>query len=132
VAAANGTRLHLELGGKAPFVVFEDADLEAAVRGAVAASLINTGQDCTAATRAYVHRSVFDQFVEGVADLMRGVRLGAPTDPTTDQGPLVSFKQRDNVAAMVERALRDGAKAVTGAAVPGGELRSSLRCPMAA
>jgi len=122
LAAANGTRLHLELGGKAPFVVFDDADLEAAVRGAVAASLINTGQDCTAATRAYVHRSLFDQFAEGVADLMAKVRLGAPTDPDTDQGPLVSFRQRDRVAAMVERAVGQGAKAVTGGKAPGGVL----------
>jgi betaine-aldehyde dehydrogenase len=122
LAAANGTRLHLELGGKAPFVVFDDADLDAAVRGAVAASLINSGQDCTAATRAYVHQSLFDQFVEGVADLMRRVRLGSPTDSGTDQGPLVSFKQRDRVAAMVDRAVRDGAKVVTGGKAPGGEL----------
>jgi betaine-aldehyde dehydrogenase len=122
LAAANGTRLHLELGGKAPFVVFDDADLEAAIRGAVAATLINTGQDCTAATRAYVHRSRIDEFVDGVAELMRRVRLGAPTDPDTDQGPLVSFKQRDRVAGMVERALKDGATAVTGGKAPGGEL----------
>jgi betaine-aldehyde dehydrogenase len=85
----------------------------------VAGSLINSGQDCTAATRAYVHRSLFDDFVGGVADLMRRVRLGAPTDPETDQGPLVSFRQRDRVASMVERALRDGAKAVTGGQAPG-------------
>ena len=74
-AAATGKRVHLELGGKAPFVVFDDADLEAAVHGAVAASLINTGQDCTAATRAIVHRSLHDAFVHGVADLMAA---GAP------------------------------------------------------
>ena len=122
LAAANGTRLHLELGGKAPFVVFDDADLDAAIRGAVAASLINTGQDCTAATRAYVHRSRHDAFVEGVADLMSRVRLGAPTDETTDQGPLVSFRQRDKVAAMVERAVAAGATAVTGGRAPGGDL----------
>jgi betaine-aldehyde dehydrogenase len=120
--AANGTRLHLELGGKAPFVVFDDADLEAAVRGAVAASLINTGQDCTAATRAYVHRSRYDDFVAGVADLMRQVRLGPPQDPETDQGPLVSRRQQARVAGMVERAVRDGAKAVTGGRVPQGDL----------
>jgi betaine-aldehyde dehydrogenase len=77
LAAGNGTRLHLELGGKAPFVVFDDADLPAAIRGAVAASLINTGQDCTAATRAYVHRSVYDDFVDGVADLRPDHRPGA-------------------------------------------------------
>jgi betaine-aldehyde dehydrogenase len=122
IAAGNGTRLHLELGGKAPFLVFDDADLEAAVRGAVAAALINTGQDCTAATRAYVHRSVFGDFVAGVAELMRRVRLGAPTDPRTDQGPLVSFKQRDRVAAMVDRAVGDGAKAVTGGRAPAADL----------
>jgi betaine-aldehyde dehydrogenase len=122
LAAANGTRLHLELGGKAPFVVLDDADLEAAVRGAVAGSLINTGQDCTAATRAYVHRSLFDEFVGGVADLMASVRLGPPADEDTDQGPLASFRQRDKVAAMVERAVADGARAVTGGRAPGGDL----------
>ena len=122
LAAVNGTRLHLELGGKAPFVVFDDADLDAAVHGAVAASLINTGQDCTAATRAYVHRSRFDDFVSGVAELMASVRLGVPTDPDTDQGPLVSFRQRDKVAAMVERAVQAGARALTGGRAPGGDL----------
>lgn len=122
IAAGNGTRLHLELGGKAPFVVFDDADLDAAIRGAVAASLINTGQDCTAATRAYVHRSLFDDFTAGVAELMGRLRLGVPTDPDTDQGPLVSFRQRDKVAGMVERAVRDGAEALAGGRIPGGEL----------
>jgi betaine-aldehyde dehydrogenase len=122
LAAANGTRLHLELGGKAPFVVFDDADLEAAVRGAVAGALINSGQDCTAATRAYVHASLFEEFTTGVADLMASVRLGPPRDEDTDQGPLVSFRQRDKVAGMVERAVRDGAKVLTGGRAPGGEL----------
>jgi betaine-aldehyde dehydrogenase len=122
LASANGTRLHLELGGKAPFVVFDDADLDAAIHGAVAASLINSGQDCTAATRAYVQRPLFDQFVEGVAELMSKVQLGAPIDPGTDQGPLVSYRQRDRVAAMVDRAINDGAKAVTGGGAPGGDL----------
>ncbi|WP_246632790.1 aminobutyraldehyde dehydrogenase [Pseudonocardia nigra] len=122
LAAGNGTRLHLELGGKAPFVVFDDADLPAAIRGAVAGSLINSGQDCTAATRAYVHRSVFDEFVAGVADLMASVRLGAPADEDTDQGPLVSFRQRDKVAGMVDRAVRAGAKVRTGGRAPGGAL----------
>ena len=70
-AATNAKRVHLELGGKAPFVVFDDADLTAAIHGAVAGSLINTGQDCTAATRAIVHRSLYAEFVDGVADLYR-------------------------------------------------------------
>jgi betaine-aldehyde dehydrogenase len=122
LAAPNGTRLHLELGGKAPFLVHDDADLDAAVRGAVAAALINSGQDCTAATRAYVQRSLYDDFVQGVADLMSNVRLGDPRDPDTDQGPLVSFRQRDKVAEMVARAVDAGAKPLCGGNVPGGSL----------
>jgi betaine-aldehyde dehydrogenase len=115
-------RVHLELGGKAPFVVFDDADLEAAVHGAVAAALINTGQDCTAATRAIVHRSLHDDFVAGVADLMGDMRLGMQTDPDTDLGPLVSFAQRDRVAAHVDRARAEGAKVVCGGRAGGGDL----------
>ncbi|MGW6534906.1 gamma-aminobutyraldehyde dehydrogenase [Streptomyces sp. NPDC055051] len=123
VATATVKRLHLELGGKAPFVVFDDADLEAAAHGAVAASLINTGQDCTAATRAYVQRPLFDAFVARVAELMETVRLGDPFDPATDLGPLVSHVQRDRVAGFVERA-RGYATVVTGGEAPGGELKN--------
>lgn len=123
IATATVKRLHLELGGKAPFVVFDDADLEAAIQGAVAGSLINTGQDCTAATRAYVQRPLYDAFIAGVADLMAGVRLGDPFDRATDLGPLVSYAQRDRVAALVERA-RGYARVVTGGKSPGGDLSS--------
>ncbi|WP_327326378.1 gamma-aminobutyraldehyde dehydrogenase [Streptomyces sp. NBC_01210] len=122
IATATVKRLHLELGGKAPFVVFDDADLEAAVNGAVAASLINSGQDCTAATRAYVQRPLYDAFVAGVADLMATVRLGDPFDPSTDLGPLVSHLQRDRVAGFVDRA-RAYATVVTGGEAPQGELK---------
>ncbi|MFD9408350.1 gamma-aminobutyraldehyde dehydrogenase [Streptomyces sp. NPDC059989] len=121
IATATVKRLHLELGGKAPFLVFDDADLEAAAHGAVAASLINTGQDCTAATRAYVQRPLHDAFVARVAELMETVRLGDPFAATTDLGPLVSHAQRDRVAGFVERA-RGYATVVTGGEIPGGEL----------
>ncbi|MFJ2474521.1 gamma-aminobutyraldehyde dehydrogenase [Streptomyces sp. NPDC087659] len=121
VATATVKRLHLELGGKAPFVVFDDADLEAAVHGAVAGALINSGQDCTAATRVYVQRPLHDAFVAGVADLMATVRLGDPFDPSTDLGPLVSHAQRDRVAGFVDRA-RSYATVVTGGKAPGGGL----------
>ncbi|KOU97443.1 MULTISPECIES: gamma-aminobutyraldehyde dehydrogenase [Streptomyces] len=121
IATATVKRLHLELGGKAPFLVFDDADLEAAAHGAVAASLINTGQDCTAATRAYVQRPLHDAFVARVAELMETVRLGDPFASATDLGPLVSHAQRDRVAGFVERA-RGYATVVTGGEVPGGEL----------
>jgi betaine-aldehyde dehydrogenase len=115
-------RVSMELGGNAPFLVFDDADLDAAVQGAVAGALINTGQDCTAATRAYVQRPLYDAFVAGVADLMGTVVLGDPLDGRTDQGPLVSRAQQERVAGFVDRARRDGAKVVRGGAVPGGSL----------
>ena len=118
IAARTGKRVHLELGGKAPFVVFDDADVEAAAQGAVAASLINSGQDCTAATRAYVQRPLFEAFVARTADLMARVRVGLPTLEGTDMGPLIHVRQRDRVAAMVERAVRAGARVVTGGTVP--------------
>jgi betaine-aldehyde dehydrogenase len=122
LAAASAKRVHLELGGKAPFVVFDDADLEAAAHGAVAGALINSGQDCTAATRAIVHRSLFDDFVAVVADLMAGVRLGDPRDEATDQGPLISRAHQARVAAHVDRARGLGAKIVCGGAAPGADL----------
>ncbi|MGN6599368.1 MAG: gamma-aminobutyraldehyde dehydrogenase [Actinomycetes bacterium] len=115
-------RVHLELGGKAPFVVFDDADLDAAVDGAVAGSLINGGQDCTAATRAYIQRPLYDAFVAGVADLYAGVVIGDPADPATDLGPLITRRQQERVLAFVQRAREAGAKVVTGGDAPGGRL----------
>ncbi|MFF1627483.1 gamma-aminobutyraldehyde dehydrogenase [Streptomyces sp. NPDC058246] len=123
IATATVKRLHLELGGKAPFVVFDDADLDAAVNGAVAGSLINTGQDCTAATRAYVQRPLYEEFVSKTAALMASVRVGDPFAPDTDLGPLISHAQRDRVAGFVDRA-RDYARVVTGGVVPQGDLKS--------
>ena len=99
-------------------MVFEDADVEAAIQGAVAGALINTGQDCTAATRAYVHRSLFDRFVEGVAATMNLVRLGDTSDPDTDLGPLISTAQQQKVAGMVERARGAGATVACGGTIP--------------
>ncbi|MGU3292161.1 gamma-aminobutyraldehyde dehydrogenase [Williamsia sp. M5A3_1d] len=119
-AAARGTRVQLELGGKAPFLVFDDADLTAAVHGAVAGALINSGQDCTAATRAIVARPLYDDFVSGVGALMSQVRMGDPTDPATDMGPLVSRAHRDKVAGMVSRAASSGIRVVTGGILPSG------------
>ena len=118
IATSGLKRLHLELGGKAPFVVFEDADLDAAVQGAVAASLINTGQDCTAATRAYVHASLYDAFVDGVAQVMSTVVMGDTSSADTDLGPLISAAQRDKVGGMVQRAVDDGAALAYGGFAP--------------
>lgn len=128
-AARNGTRVQLELGGKAPFVVFDDADLTAAVHGAVAGSLINAGQDCTAATRAIVAPALYDDFVAGVAELMASMTVGDPTDPATDMGSLSSRAHRDKVAGMVDRAVAAGARLVTGGGIvdgPGAFYRPTL------
>src|SRR6478752_584142 len=117
-AAVHGHRTQLELGGKAPFVVFDDADLDAAIQGAVAGSLINTGQDCTAATRAIVARPLYDDFVAGVGELMSKVVVGDPEDDDTDLGPLISMAHRAKVAGMVERAPDQGGRIVTGGSAP--------------
>lgn len=117
-AAAHGHRTQLELGGKAPFVVFDDADLDAAIQGAVAGALINTGQDCTAATRAIVAQPLYDDFVAGVAEVMSKVVVGDPHDPDTDLGPLISMAHRDKVAGMVARAAGQGGRVVTGGVIP--------------
>lgn len=126
-AAVHGHRTQLELGGKAPFVVFDDADLDAAIQGAVAGALINTGQDCTAATRAIVSRDLYDDFVAGVAEVMSKIVVGEPHDPDTDLGPLISFAHRDKVAGMVARAPEQGGRVVTGGVVP--DLRGAFYRP---
>lgn len=114
MAAESGTRVHLELGGKAPLVVFDDADIEAAAHGAVAGSTINSGQDCTAATRAYVHSSVFERFTSRVAELMEAMVVGDPTDPETDMGSMISQEHLQKVSSMVQRAMDQGAQVLAG------------------
>ena len=114
LASSNLKRVHLELGGKAPFIVCADADLEAAARGATAGALINGGQDCTAATRAYVHRSVYDAFVARTAELFEGVRVGDPFDPSTDLGTLISDAQVARADGFVQRAVAAGARVAAG------------------
>jgi betaine-aldehyde dehydrogenase len=114
LASGNLKRVHLELGGKAPLIVFADADLEAAARGATAGALINGGQDCTAATRLYVQRAVFEPFVARLVELFEGVRIGDPMDPATDLGSLISPAQVDRVEGFVSRAVSAGARVLTG------------------
>jgi betaine-aldehyde dehydrogenase len=120
MAAAAGSlkRVHLELGGKAPFIVHADADLEAAARGATAGALINGGQDCTAATRLYVHVSVHDELVARVRDLFETVRIGDPLAETTDLGSLISAAQVERVVGFVSRAREAGATIETGGERP--------------
>ncbi len=113
-AASTVKRLHLELGGKAPFIVFEDADIEAAVQGAVVGGYVNTGQDCTAATRLYIQKSRYQEFVDRFVPAVKKIRVGDPTKPTTDIGPLISREQRERVSGFVERARKAGIEVLTG------------------
>jgi len=113
-AASTVKRLHLELGGKAPFIVFEDANLDAAVQGAVVAGYVNTGQDCTAATRIYVQKAKYEHFLEQFVSHVKKIRVGDPTKPATDIGPLISKEQRERVAGFVDRARKAGVDVVTG------------------
>jgi betaine-aldehyde dehydrogenase len=113
-AAETVKRVHMELGGKAPFVVFEDADLEAAAEGAIVGAYANCGQDCTAATRLYVHDDVRDDLLERLFAKVDRLTVGDPMDPATDLGPLVSTAQRDRVHGFVERAVGAGATAARG------------------
>ena len=118
VAAGTVKRLHLELGGKAPFVVFEDANLDAAAHGAVMGAYINSGQDCTAATRVYCQRSVMDTFLERLIALVKSIRVGLPEDTATEMGPVISAKQRERVEEFVERARLAGAQVLAGGERP--------------
>jgi betaine-aldehyde dehydrogenase len=117
-AADTLKRVHLELGGKAPFIIFDDADVELVAGKAAFAATMNTGQDCTAATRVYVAANRVNQVQEAVVEAMRAVKLGAPFDDDTEMGPLISGVQRERVQGFVERAKADGARILTGGGVP--------------
>ena len=113
-AADSLKRVHLELGGKAPVVIFDDADIEAAVTGVRVFGYWNSGQDCTAATRVLAGPRVHDDFVAGLADAAKNLVVGDIGDESTELGPVISDEQRERVAGFVERAARGGASVVTG------------------
>jgi betaine-aldehyde dehydrogenase len=107
-------RVHLELGGKAPVIVFADADLNAMAHAVALGATYNTGQDCTAATRVYLERSVYDDGVAALREQMSSVVAGDPMSPDTHIGPLVSRAHRSRVDGFVTRAIADGAEALVG------------------
>jgi len=107
-------RLSMELGGNAPFLVFPDADLDAAVDGAMLAKMRNIGEACTAANRFIVHESVADEFGRRLAERMGALVVGRGTEDGVDVGPLVEAKQRDKVAELVDDAVQNGADVAVG------------------
>ncbi|GAB2885050.1 aminobutyraldehyde dehydrogenase [Microbulbifer echini] len=102
LAASNVKATHLELGGKAPVIVFDDADIDQAVEAVKFSGFYNTGQDCTAACRVYVQSGSFETFTTKLIDAVKSLKVGDPLDPTTEVGPLISAHQRQNVHAFIE------------------------------
>ncbi|MDI3338821.1 NAD-dependent succinate-semialdehyde dehydrogenase [Defluviimonas aestuarii] len=111
----------MELGGNAPLIVFDDADLDVAVEGAMLAKMRNLGEACTAANRIYVHADVADAFTSKFTAAMAALKLGDGSDPSVDVGPLVNADTREKVAAFVEDAVAKGAKLELGGKAPGGK-----------
>ena len=113
-ASGNLKKVSLELGGKSPNVVFQDADLEKAIPGSAMAIFFNQGEICAAGSRLFAHKSIFDKVVEGVADFTKTLHVGPGIDPATNMGPLVSKEQQDRVCRYLESGAADGAKALVG------------------
>jgi len=111
----------MELGGNAPCIVFDDADMDTAIEGTMLAKMRNLGEACTAANRIYVHEDVAQEFTSRLTERMSALKVGDGTDPSVDVGPLVNASARDKVAAFVADALARGAKLECGGTVPNGK-----------
>ena len=120
-AAENITVVSLELGGKAPFIVMDDADLDLAVRNALTARFLNNGQVCTCNERTYVQRRVYDRFVDRFVELASQLKLGDPMDRGTDLGPKVNQAELEKVERLVDQARSEGAEVVLGGKRPEGD-----------
>ncbi|CAN5611706.1 aldehyde dehydrogenase family protein [soil metagenome] len=126
-AAGNLKKVSLELGGKAPNIVFADADLDAAVAGSAHAAFFNQGQCCVNGSRLYVERSVVDDVTDALAKVADAIRIGPGMDPATEMGPLVSTEQFDKVLGYVAAGERDGARVVAGSAQRVGDVGYFVR-----
>lgn len=113
-SAENLASTSLELGGKSPFIVFADADIESAANAQVAGIFAATGQSCVAGSRLIVERSIKDKFVALLREKAEAIRIGAPLDMATEVGPLATKRQQDNIGALVARSIESGARLVTG------------------
>src|SRR5205085_11142963 len=120
-AADNVVKPAMELGGNAPFIVFEDADIDAAIEGAMIAKMRNMGEACTAANRFYVHEKVYDAFADKLTKKMATLKMGNGLDDGVMLGPLVNAEGRDKVVSLVDDAVQKGAKVLTGGKASGGK-----------
>ena len=129
-SSTNLKRVSLELGGKSPDIVFADADLDAAVPGAAMAVFANSGQICSAGTRLFVERKVYEDFTQRVADFARSLKVGNGLDPQTQVGPLVSSEQLERVSGYLALGQKEGARALSGGArVAEGDLAQGFFVP---
>lgn len=118
-AAARGLKpVTLELGGKSPLLVFEDADLESAISGAILGNFYSSGQICSNGTRVFLQRGIKEAFLSRLTERLKGVRMGDPLDETTNFGPLVSERQRAIVEGYIRKALEEGARLIAGGRRP--------------
>ncbi len=120
-AADNIVKPAMELGGNAPFLVFEDADIDAAIEGAMIAKMRNMGEACTAANRFYVHENVAEEFAKKLTDKMSALKMGNGLTEGVALGPLVNAETRDKVQELVDDAVKKGAKVTAGGKSPGGK-----------
>jgi phenylacetaldehyde dehydrogenase len=120
-AAGNLKRVSLELGGKSPAIVFPDADIEQAIAGTASAIFYNQGQCCTAGSRLFAHKSVYDRVVEGVSAEAGKIKIGHGLDPNVNLGPLVSKEQHQRVTGFLKSGRKEGAEIVTGGNAPGNQ-----------
>ena len=121
-SAGNLKKVTLVLGGKSPNIIFPDADLKWAVRGALTAIYFNSGQICTAGSRLFVHQSIYDETMSQMAEAAAAMRVGAGVDPATEMGPVISQEQLARVTGYIESGRREGAVARTGGERVGGDL----------
>lgn len=112
--AENFAELSLELGGKSPFIVFEDADLDSAVNGSVAGIFAASGQSCVAGSRLILHEKIADQFLEKMTEIAKGIRIGDPMADETQMGPLCTHGQLETIEREVAQAIAEGARLVCG------------------
>lgn len=117
-SAENFAEVSLELGGKSPFIVFEDADIESAVNGSVAGIFGATGQSCVAGSRLYLHEDIADQFLERMIAIAANIRIGDPQAEETEMGPLCTQGQLDHIETQVARAIAEGATVLHGGKRP--------------
>ncbi|MDC7226487.1 MAG: aldehyde dehydrogenase family protein [Spirochaetales bacterium] len=120
-AAENFTAVRLELGGKAPFIVFPDADIDRAARDASVARFQNCGQICVCNERMYIHEDIYDEFMKKFMKHVGSIKVGSPVDPDIDMGPKISRKELENIQRLVDLSIKEGAEIAAGGSPPEGE-----------